>query len=200
MKSLPEATVPSRDPGALSPRLFSGGRVVGALVVILALLAGVLFITRAHQGTSTSPRTNQPSATFALTDPQAVATFRKLNRIRIQAYVRRDPSLVPLMAMANSPAARTAIREIHKLKVDSVIPKPRFRTKSLTVTKNTASQILIRQVFNYDLRFTDEHGRDVTASNKRQRQVVVWTIRQSGQGEWRIFDAVITASRPLISR
>ncbi|MEA2506958.1 MAG: hypothetical protein QOH48_1576 [Actinomycetota bacterium] len=94
MKSLPEASVPSRDSGGASPRLISGGRVIGSFVVILALLVGAFLLTRSHDRTSPPPSRAQRSTNFRLTDSQAISTFRKLNRLRIQAYRQRDPSLV----------------------------------------------------------------------------------------------------------
>jgi hypothetical protein len=196
MKSLPEATVPSRDPGALSPRLFSGGRVVGAFVVILALLAGVLFITRAHEGTSPSPRTNQPSATFALTDSQAVATFQKLNRLRIQAYRQRDPSLVAEVVTSDSPLRHRVYQDIARLRTDGVLDKTRFRTREIDTRSNRASEIVLREVEVQKPRFVTETGKDVSRMHVSLLVTTDWTLRREGF-DWKIFNSFVVNAHRL---
>jgi hypothetical protein len=159
-----------------------------------------VLVTRSNQAT-TPPVTGQGrSGTFSLTNAEAIAKFKELNRLRIRAYVQRDLTLVPLVAIPNSPAARTASREIRRLKADSVIPKPKFLTKRLTVAKNSASAVQIRQVLRYDLRFVDEHGNDVTGRDRPQRQVILWTLRLSESGDWLLSDGVITASRVIATK
>ncbi|HEX3327087.1 MAG TPA: hypothetical protein VHV50_08835, partial [Actinomycetota bacterium] len=183
MDSLPEASAPSADAAAASPRLISGGRAIGAFLVLAALLLGIVLLTR-NPDRTTPPTTNhQQSGTFALTDSQAIAKFKELDRLRIRAYVRRDLTLIPLITVPDSPAARSASHEIRRLKADSVIPKPHFLTKRLAVTQNSASSVEIRQVLRYDLHFVDESGHDVTARNRPQRQVILWTLRQTDSNQ-----------------
>jgi hypothetical protein len=198
MDSLPEAAT-STDATPATPRTVSGGRALAAFIVLAAILIGIVLLTRSNHQT-VAPRDHGHSGTFSLSNAEAIARFKQLDRLRIRAYVQRDVTLVPLVAVPNSRAARSAIREIRRLRADSVIPRPNFRTKRLTVKAATATEIQIRQVLRYDLRFVDGHGNDVTARDRPQRQVILWTLRKSDSGDWLLSDGVITASRMIATK
>ncbi|MEA2509065.1 MAG: hypothetical protein QOG21_1147, partial [Actinomycetota bacterium] len=196
----PEPARSSPEASTAAPRLISGGRAIGAFIVLAAVLAGILLFTRRDHQTTPPVTNHAQSAVLSLTNAEAKAKFKELNQLRIRAYVQRDLTLVPLVAVPGSRAARTATREIRRLRADSVIPRPNFLTKRLTVANNSASKVQIRQVLHYDLRFVDEDGNDVTGRDRPQRQVILWTLRKSESGDWLISDGVITASRPVEAR
>jgi hypothetical protein len=190
MDSLPEASAPSADAGAASPRLISGGRAIGAFLVLAAVLLGIVLLTR-NPDRTTPPTTNhQQSGTFALTDTQAIAKFKELNRLRIRAYKERDLSLVPLVFVPGSSTSNRVIREIRYLVRKSVVPKPNFRTLSLAVVSNHVGSIKIRQRAIVGSRFETESGQDVTAPAKRQKQTIDWELHLLGN-QWRISSSVI---------
>jgi hypothetical protein len=195
MDSLSEASPSASD--TTSPRLISGGRALTIFLLLIAVVGGILLLTRKEHASVPPPTNHHQTETFALTDSQAISTFKQLKRLSMRAYVQRDPSLIPLATISDSPAGRTALREIHQLRVDGVFPKPNFVTRRLTVTENSESIVRIRQILRYDLRFVDQRRRDVTTRNRPQIQTVVWTLKPVETGRWRIFDAVITTSRAV---
>jgi hypothetical protein len=117
MESLPEVAAPTPDPRATRGRQFSGGRVLGAAVAILAVLLVALLLTRSDDKLAPSPVHHQQSTGFALTNSEAIAKFKELNHLRIDVYRSRDPSLITQALTSDSPcgAGRTAMSPDCKL-------------------------------------------------------------------------------------
>jgi hypothetical protein len=198
MKSLPEASVPSGNPGAASRSLISGGRVIGSFVVIVALLLGIFLFTRPQDQPASPPGDTQRSSGFALTDTQAIAKFKELNDLRIEAYRQRDPSLVAEVVTSDSPLRAKAYRDISQLRRDSILDMTDFRTREVKTLSNGSNQIVIREVEIQTPRFVTEDGKDVSRMHISLVVTTDWTLRRDGYS-WKIFDSVVRNTHRLRS-
>jgi hypothetical protein len=188
MDSLPEASAPSTDADATSPRLISGSRAIGAFIVLAAMLLGIVLLTR-NPDQTTPPTTNhQQSGTFALTDSQAIAKFKDLNRLRIEAFRHRDASLIAQVLTSDSPLRVKALREIARLRADGVLDRTTFRIRNVRTRSNAPNQIVLREVEVERPRFVTETGKDVSRLHISVVATVDWTLRKDGL-EWKIFDS-----------
>lgn len=194
MGSLPEASAPSADAGAASPRLISGGRAVGAFLVIAAILVGIVLLTR-NPDRTTPPTTNhQQSGSFALTNSQAIAKFKELAHLHAEAYHRRDASLLAQVLTADSPMRRSSYRDIAQLRNDHVLDKSTFLTRQLRIRSNSPNEISLRQVVIQKPLFVTEAGKDVSRLRQPVIATIDWTLRKDG-AEWKIFDSTVIRAR-----
>jgi hypothetical protein len=194
MDSLPEAAT-STDATPATPRTVSGGRALAAFIVLAAILIGILLLARSNHQMD-APPDHPRSGTFSLTNAQAIAKFRQLNRLRIRAYKQRDLSLVSLAFTAQSQPARTATREIRFLLRKNVLAKPHFRTLNLKVEANDAGSVHIKQSVIVDGRFFTESGRDITAHSQPKRQTINWILTRDGS-DWKISSSVVVKAVPI---
>jgi hypothetical protein len=188
MDSLSEASPSASD--TTSPRLISGGRALTIFLLLIAVVGGILLLTRKDHATAPPPTNHHQTETFALTDSQAIARFKQLDRLRIRAYKERDLSLIPLTFVDGSKIARTVVKEIKSLLRQSILPKPNFRTVDLAVTSNTAKRIEIKQRVLVGGRFITQSGQDVTAPSERQRQTINWILKPV-DSDWLISSSLI---------
>jgi hypothetical protein len=136
------------------------------------------------------------SALSSISDVSALETFKKLRRLWIAAYRRRDPALVKQFAAPNAPSLRgEVIQEIRQLKHNGVMFRSRFDIRDLAVVSIRPAAIKVREVVSETPKFVNERTeKDVTQSKRRQILTVVWTMRRYG-GEWRLFRSLITKAR-----
>jgi hypothetical protein len=195
MDSLPEPARSSPEASTAAPRLISGGRAIGAFIVLAAVLAGILLFTRRDHQTTPPPTSHVQPGTFSLTNSQAIAKFKQLDHLHLQAYQRRDDSLLAQVLTSDSPMQRSAYRDIARLRADGVLDKTTFRTRKLWTRSNTPKEIVLRQVVIQKPLFVTEAGKDVSRLHERVIATIDWTLRKDGI-EWRIFDSsVIRAHR-----
>ncbi|MDP9233941.1 MAG: hypothetical protein M3P01_05255 [Actinomycetota bacterium] len=188
MDSLPEASAPSADAAAASPRLISGGRAIGAFLVLAGVLLGIVLLTRNPDRTAPPTTNHQQSGTFALTDSQAIAKFKELNRLRIEAFRNRDASLIAQVLTSDSPLRPRALGEIARLRADGVLDKTAFRIRDVQARSNGPNQIVLREVEVETPRFVTETGKDVSRLHISVVATVDWTLRKDGL-VWKIFDS-----------
>jgi hypothetical protein len=189
-------TAPAPDATSASARLISGGRALGAFLVLAALLVVIALFARGKDHAPASPTQQARSATVSLTNSEAIAKFKELNRLRIRAYKERDLSLVPLAFVADSAPARTATREIRFLLRRRVLAKPHFHTLALSVQANHPDSVRIRQSVVVDGRFSTESGKNVTAPSRPKRQTINWVLSRDGS-EWKISSSVVVEAVPI---
>ncbi|MDQ3915310.1 MAG: hypothetical protein M3323_08285 [Actinomycetota bacterium] len=174
-------------PGLTPVRAFF---LLGAVATVVPL---TILATRPEAAPTPAP-TRSPD--FSLTDAEAIAEFERLNASLTAAYRTRDITLVKAFAAPGSPIAARVEREIRALLHDGVIDRTVTRQISATVVENNADEIRIEQVVLDRARFLDAaSGRSVTLDSHWQRQVVLWSLKLI-DSDWRLEDAVITASRP----
>jgi hypothetical protein len=85
---------------------------------------------------------------------------------------------------------------LRQLESDHVIDKTRFLTLDVTVVLNRPDEIQLRQKVIVHPKVTDEAGKDVTTGGRVERRTVAWTLRLE-DGEWLVYDTVITAAEPV---
>jgi hypothetical protein len=138
---------------------------------------------------STSPPDN------SLTGPQAIDRFKELDELRITAIEKRDERLLRQI-FTDGPAQRRVQRTIRTLRKQRAYADEQLQVLSTGVVSNTASEITVRQVALFDLRFEDPRGRDITRDGGLERQTTDWVLRLQN-GVWLMHDGVIVAARPI---
>ena len=124
-----------------------------------------------------------------LTPKQAKRVFVALNEKRYAAYRRRDLDLVPATFTSNSPIRHTVLREIRKLKRDSVVMRTQEATKKLSILSIKQGRLQLRQVAVVDAKFL-QRGENITAGGALQRQVVKWVLHRDN-GQWLFHNGLV---------
>jgi hypothetical protein len=197
MDSFPE-TGTSSDTTTASPRLISGGRALGAFLVLAAILTGIVLFTRSNQSATPPVTEDGRSGTFSLTNAEAITRFKQLDRLHSLAYERRDASLLAQVLTADSPMRDAAYRDIARLRRNRVLDKTKFHTRALQARLNTQREIVVRQVVIQRSLFLTEKGRDVSKLRAPILVTVDWTLHKEGSS-WRIFNSSVLHARRLDS-
>ena len=177
----------------------SGGRPLPP-VKAFVMLIGVLVVAGAglwllRPEAETGPAGLPESDNFALTNAEAIHRFKQLDELRLQAYEKRDASLIRSITTEDSALRQVGVSEIAQLIDDKVFSRTTFDTKSLTVSTNTGNRIVLRQVVAENPRFVTAKGEDITTSAP-VRRTVQWTLDREG-AEWLLFDAEVLSDRDL---
>jgi hypothetical protein len=202
MASLPEVSAAPRDAGSASPRLLHRGRAIGLFLGIMAVLTGILVLTLLTHRTvvpgakQQRQQRSEQSGSFALTNEEALAKFRELNGLRLQAYAERDPSVIAQILAANSPLRPKAYSDIARLHRDRVMDRTHFSTRGLRVLANGPNKVVLRQVEVQKPRFVSESGHDLSQSHHPIVVTIDWTLRRNGY-VWRIFDSSVVRAHRL---
>jgi hypothetical protein len=167
-----------------------------ALLAVVGVVAAVALLTRTDQPTLPPGAAPPAAPDYSLTNTEALARFKELKQLRDRAYHQRDTSLVENIYLGDSPRRSDAIRELRQLESDHVIDKTRFLTLDVTVVLNRPDEIQLRQKVIVRPKVTDEAGKDVTTGGRVERRTVDWTLRLE-DGEWLVYDTVITAAEPV---
>ena len=168
------AAEPPKQPQGLPP-------IAVFVVVLILVAAGATFLlTRASDGAPkpTSNPTPAPTPTnHSLTDAEAIARFKELDRMRIQAFEQVTLNWLGDVFTPNSPEKTRAAQTIRQLSADAVLMRHRpYRTVSLDVARNDSREIELQQEVILDIRFVTSDGTDVTEEGGRERQTVLWTL------------------------
>jgi len=185
-------------------RLGSGATKPVSPVKAFAIVAGILvavgatWYLTASNGTPSTTLDPAPSAEpdFSLTDEEAIARAKELERLVLRAYTERDLSLLPDIYSAESKLLGKVRKEIQYLLRRDIKPQAHFNLLEMDVQKNTAQEIVLVERAEFDTRFFDASGRDVTRSGRPELQTTRLTLRLQ-RDEWLIFDSVITHAKPL---
>ncbi|MDP9066996.1 MAG: hypothetical protein M3N53_01440 [Actinomycetota bacterium] len=182
--------------GAFAPLLVFGV----LLTFVIALGAGILLTRPSGEGAEPARPAASPTASATdhqLTDAEAIARFKELDALRVEAIEGRDRDLVSAAFVSNSPAERRVLKTIRKLRRDSVRMKAtRYDVLRVDVLSNEPRDIRIRQIVVIETRFFDKSGRDVTSTGAVERQTLEWVI-QPQAGRWLLYEGTITAARRL---
>lgn len=173
---------------------------VKAFAALLAVLvvAGAALLFLKHE--ADPPTTGiPPSDNFALTDSEAIATFKDLRSTLITGYHSTDQSLASSAVAADSPMLPIVHDEITELQSDQVRDKTRFSTRSIHVKTSTSDEVLLLEHVDVFPKFIGQSksspSEDITTS-RAQRQVIEWTLKRYSS-QWLIYQSVITSSRNL---
>jgi hypothetical protein len=176
---------PERKRAHLSPT-----RAFALLAVVLAAAGAVLYFARPEA--DQAPTGIPESDNFALTDTEAISRFEALDKMRLAAYARRDPSLISAITTRSSPLRTVGSEEIQQLLADDVRARPEVETRLLMVRENSAERIVIRHKFLERSIFLSEAGKDITTS-KPVVKTVDWTLELEGSS-WLIQNATLIES------
>jgi len=183
------------EPGPETRSLSPGRAFAVVTVVLLAIGATWYFAAGDSEPTPRpTPIADANPADFSLTDEEAIARFKELDQLRLAAYGSTDVSLVRAFLTDGSPLTKRVHREITRLKRDLTRPQIKSETLKLSVTHNNSSEIRVKQVVIWDVRFF-RGGKDVTEGGGREKQVVRWILRRDP--EWLLHDATVVSARPL---
>lgn len=169
------------------------GVLVGGVLLLVGVTVGGLVLTRSAPGEG-SPGSGalEPDPTaHELSDPEAVATFNRLDSLRIKSYEKADPELLARVFTPGSSAYENARREVELLQRDGVRSRSKFDTRSIDVVSNTPDVIHLRQDVVLTPSFLDASGRDVAGHAAQERRIVDWILAWTGK-EWLIEDARVT--------
>lgn len=175
----------------------SPGKAFALLFGVILLLGAAVFFLRPDdlpRGTFTYPEGK--TATFELTDAEAIARFEQLDALREAAYRDRDPSLLSEIYLPGTEVEQIVAEEIRQLRRDHIIDRTRTERQSVKVINNSPDEIVIEETVIIYPRFVDASGRETTEDPRPVEQVRVWTLRQEA-GRWFVFDAFIEESRRL---
>lgn len=172
-----------------------------AFVVLLVLLAaGLAFVLTRTTRTEPTPGPRSTSSQLPrdapLTDAQALATFRELDKLRQQAFEERDLDLVEEVFTAFSPSATTLKQTVRRLRNQGVFPDERLRVLQERILANSEREVRVEQVIVLDIVFNDAQGRDITEEGGKERQKVHWVMRYE-DSRWQLHDGLVVAARPL---
>jgi hypothetical protein len=167
-------------------------------LLALAVAAGLVLMLMTPVTVTEHPSATTPTAKpdYSLTNAEAIARFKELDELRLDAYSRRNAELIEQAFTNESPIASRIRSEIRDLRVDGVLSKTSFETRSITVAMNAANLIRLHQIVVIRPRFVTESGRDVTKKHVTERQEIRWTLKRD-QGDWLLHDAVVTKSQIL---
>ncbi len=200
-----ESSPSARDPGFLSPsKVF-----VGLLIVLVVLvIAAVLLIDSKDENGQAASGSEQTQATGptgrklspTLTDEEAIAKFKSLNRLRLRAYRTANQAFVSLAFESGSRVERLVAREIHSLKDSSVSSRTKFDTLSLRVLSTTPSRLRVQQRVIVTPRFVSQKTKqDVTRNPRKERDVINWTLTRGSNG-WRITRSAIVNAQVVAKK
>lgn len=162
------------------------------LAVVVALLAAAILLTRPEaqvEAAATNPTSTAPN--FALTNEEAIARFKELHQMRVQAYRSLDAAVLPRIYESGSEVLAIALNDLRRLSRDGVRDTSIFRTKSLAVMTNESDEVTIEQVVDVAPRFVSRGGKEVTTGPREVRRHVLWTLSLQGT-QWVVADAVVT--------
>ena len=182
--------------GAVSPAV-----AFAVLVVVLATaLIGFALLEKDDEDGRPAP---SPAGTvptdeedLSLTDAEAIARFKELDRLRIEALEQRDLALIGKLYTSDSPALQRGKKSIRQLRRTGVRVDERWELEQVTIDVNTTDEIKVVAVGVSAARFFDAGGNDVTKTSPRERHTVECVLRPEEQG-WVIHDCLITAVDPL---
>lgn len=170
------------------------------LLGVLAIAGLVLLVTRSDNPLATPSIDDSPSTEASnsdqtdqakperLTNSQAKAVFRRLDKRLTLAYRRRSLGLVRDSLTSTSPMLPVIQDEIDRLEDQQVLDKTTFSTRRLTVAHSSDEEVLLTQVVIVNPRFVSEAGRDVTSSKARDRDLIHWVLRNENE-EWVLHSA-----------
>ncbi|MEA2433538.1 MAG: hypothetical protein QOG54_995 [Actinomycetota bacterium] len=158
---------------------------------LLAILLATILISRNQSPPTTAPPATTTNIT-TLTNPEALAEFKRLDAARIEAYLHSDQSMLTDIYTRSSAVGTTATEEIETLRSTGIRADPRFKTLSLRIVSNGQTQIQIRQHVIDSSRFFDETGKDVSTGPSRETMIVLWTLEFEND-VWKIKDSVVEA-------
>lgn len=167
------------------------------LAAILVVIGGFFWLTRSDstpERVAPTPANEPPD--FSLTDAEAIARAEQLELLVLQAYRQRDIALLGQIYAADSELLRKTERELAYLKRRNITANPHYKLLEMSVVENSPSQIVIKERSEFDARFIDEEGNDVTGSGKRELQKTLLTLHRE-LDQWLIFDSVIVKAEPL---
>ena len=185
----PEMKSDDKPSGGLSPV-----KAFFALLALLVAIGGLFLLTRPTDESNPGPAPR--SDNFALTDAEAIERFKELERLDFAAYEQRDATLLATIFTSDSPARRTALQEIQRLRRARVTPDVSSETKEIDIIQNEPEEIRLRQVVLLDVHFFDQAGKDVTTSGGLERQTLMWTLHKEASA-WLIHDSELTASTQI---
>lgn len=174
-----------------------GGRlplVLGAAVLPLVVAVAAWALTGSSPEESDSPSSAVTAAgptEHELSDREAIASFERLDSLRIKAYEKADPGLLTRVFTQGGPAYGNARREVELLKRDGVRSRSAFETLSIEVVSNTPETIHLRQDVVLTPSFVDPSGRDVAGHAAKERRIVDWIMVWTGE-RWLFEDARVT--------
>jgi hypothetical protein len=169
--------------------------VAFAVLAFLIAVAAVLWIVLTPEESANVGPSAQ-SENFALTDAEAIARFKELDALSIQAYEQRDTTLLSKYVTSDSPLRESLFADIRQLREDRVLFDPRQVTKSIEVASNTETEVRIRQAVTQRPKFVTESGRDISQARRGVFLVIDWTMHPE-LGEWKMYDSEVIRSRKL---
>ena len=164
-------------------------RVFMILTAILVAIGVVFWLTRSDPLSDTQANATSPneSPDFSLTNEEAIARFKELDEIRLQALRDRDASLLPLAFTRDGQAITRLQKSISQLRDDQVLFRSKYKTESIQVIMNSSGTIEVAQVVVVTPHFKSEKGEDVTGKRFSERQVSEWVLQRRGD-QWLIED------------
>ena len=166
---------------------------------VIVALGTVVWLTRPDPDTVSTADTAAAQRTpdFLLTDEEAIARFKELDRIRVTAIDDGDLSLLSDVFAEGSAILRVTEKSIVRLNRSGVraIHDP-YRVEKIEIVRNQADAISLRQTVIFDVRFVDRLGKDLTRQSGLERQTIVWSLAPAGDS-WLIGAARVTDSDRL---
>ena len=186
----PQSDLEDRN-GPLSP-----GKAFLLLASLLLVAGAVLYFTKPDPTGAEKHAGLAESEDFALTDEEALARFRELDRLRLLAMHKRDKSLVASILTSDSPLIRLAYRDINRLRHDGIVVDSNFRTIDLHVLNNTAAAIVVEQEVRQNPHFYSARDGKLRNQPRAVLRRIRWTLRREG-ATWKIYDSDVLSSEFL---
>ena len=167
-------------------------RVFLILAAILVAIGAVFWLTRSDPIADTPANATSPneSPDFSLTNEEAIARFKELDRLRVRLLRHRDSSLLREIFVPGSPAETRLVKSLSVLRDEQTLYRSESTNESVRVTENTPERLKVEQVVTVRPKFVSESGEDVTAG-RDERQTIVWEL-QPFDAEWLLFDGLLT--------
>ena len=165
------------------------------LVGVVGAIVAVALLTRQTDATSApAPTTSIASPDYSLTNAEALARFKELDQLRLEALRTRNEGALAVVVVPASPASRRLSKSITTLRKANVLDRTREVTTSVSVVTNSSSAIRLRQEVTIHSKFVDESGKNVTSGRPTERQVIDWELRRVGS-TWLIADGTVKRVR-----
>ena len=179
--------------GAASPVVV----FIGLLAVLALVAGGVIWAGQTDEKPIPPGRvaTPEPTEDHTLTDAEAIALLKELDRTRLRAFARANADRLSEVFLHGGPALRRAARAIKELKNRNLVLRHvRYDTRDLSIVGNKPDVVKVRQVVI--LQTVIAGGTSAKAPPSRPKlQRIDWQLRPDHSGDWKIFDGSVLAAR-----
>ncbi len=180
------------------------------LLGVLAIAGLVLLVTRSDNPLATpsirSPNTEASNSDQTdqaeperLTNSQAKAVFRRLDKRRLAAFRERTTSHLSEVVTDNGSLRLNVVREIRELRREHLFIRPNVVSRGLAILDSKQDRIRFRQIVELSPRVTSEKGKNLTLEDTAERQTILWVMVRRNTG-WLLHRARIVEAAKVRSK